>query len=326
MDIPLELVEAQNAVQWQLLALPGVTGVGIGFLERNGELLDEVALRVMVEDLAQIPAGIPETLAGFNVCLVEADIQPCGLPDAARYSEIAGGIKIGTVRGSGTLGAVAKDAAGTSLLGLTCFHVISNPSSTPDAVWQPDAPAIMIAGVPLPEADKLGDTLRVEFPRTPPLPFALERVSNVDGAAFSLDTGISTGRTVSPRIVGHNGGPSTLLPRLAATAQAEPGARVAKRGFVTGQTTGFIVGVNTTCRWTPGGQNTYLVEQYEIRSGSENPGLMFCDEGDSGAVIFLEGTQTAIGLLYGRSPSGTTAIANHIGNVERQLGITIVWS
>ena len=43
MEITAEMIAAKKLVEWPILALPGVVGVGIGMLEENGILHDEVA-------------------------------------------------------------------------------------------------------------------------------------------------------------------------------------------------------------------------------------------------------------------------------------------
>jgi hypothetical protein len=52
---------------------PGATGLGIGLRKQDGELSDKIAFRVMVEDPSQIPDGLPETLAGVDICVVEGE-------------------------------------------------------------------------------------------------------------------------------------------------------------------------------------------------------------------------------------------------------------
>ena len=50
-------------------------------------------------------------------------------------------------------------------------------------------------------------------------------------------------------------------------------------------------------------------------------GQPFSAAGDSGSLILERGTNRAIGLLFGGSPSHT--IANHIGDVLRALKVTL---
>ena len=83
MDIPDELVGAKEAVEFGLLALPGVVGVGLGMREEDGEVFDELAVRILVEDASQVPFGLPGDIAGVPVSVVESRIVPCGFPDTA---------------------------------------------------------------------------------------------------------------------------------------------------------------------------------------------------------------------------------------------------
>ncbi len=141
MDIPAQLIAAKNDAQITLMALPGVVGVSIGMREANGELFDELAVRVLVADAFAVPAGIPDTIGGVGVSIVEAHVEPCALPppDTARYPQIMGGIQITLPsKGAGTLGCVVQDANTGELLGLSCYHVAGDPNNTfPNTIWQP---------------------------------------------------------------------------------------------------------------------------------------------------------------------------------------------
>ncbi len=139
MDIPEELVEAKRVVELGLLGLPGFAGISLGMLEVDGELFDELAVRIYVEDAANVPPGLPEEIAGVGVCIVERNIEPCGLPDLARYDNLMGGVRIAQpLRGAGTLGAIVEDPATGETLGLSCHHVVGGPGE--DFVYQPTEP------------------------------------------------------------------------------------------------------------------------------------------------------------------------------------------
>ena len=74
MEITAEMIAAKKLVEWPILALPGVVGVGIGMLEENGVLHDEVAIRVYVTDISQVPQipfHILELMGGLRVCFIE---------------------------------------------------------------------------------------------------------------------------------------------------------------------------------------------------------------------------------------------------------------
>jgi hypothetical protein len=100
------------------------------------------------------------------------------------------------------------------------------------------------------------------------------------------------------------------------TAAAEIDMMVHKFGRTTSYTAGRVTSVDTD-----------VVVEYEtaefsfenqiIVRGANN--LMFSDSGDSGSIILQRGTNAAIGLLFGGSPSHT--IANHIANVLRSLRV-----
>src|SRR2546429_5959689 len=142
MDIPDELIDEVDALSPELISLPGVTGVGIGFREEDEEFFDELAVRVLVADASQVPDGIPETIAGVPVCVVEFPVEPLFAPDLTRYDHLPGGAQIQPVPfASGTLGAIVQDANG-DLVAFTCHHVSGKPG-TP--VCQPEPPAIPTA-------------------------------------------------------------------------------------------------------------------------------------------------------------------------------------
>ena len=100
------------------------------------------------------------------------------------------------------------------------------------------------------------------------------------------------------------------------TATAEIDMMVHKFGRTTSYTAGRVTSVDTD-----------VVVEYEtaefsfenqiIVRGANNQ--MFSDSGDSGSIILQRGTNAAIGLLFGGSPSHT--IVNHIGNVLRSLRV-----
>src|SRR5215470_89067 len=125
MDIPQELIDSVEAEVGGIYELTGVTGVGIGLREENGEPSDsdELAVWILVADLNDPPQGLPESVADLPVCLVEFPVEPLFAPDIQRYDPLLGGAQIEQApRAGGTLGAVALDNAG-NLVGLSCHHV-----------------------------------------------------------------------------------------------------------------------------------------------------------------------------------------------------------
>lgn len=64
MEIPVELIQNVYALAPTLTAIPGIVAVGAGFREENGELIDDLAVRVLVRDAFALPDGIPVAEAG----------------------------------------------------------------------------------------------------------------------------------------------------------------------------------------------------------------------------------------------------------------------
>ncbi len=329
MIIPPELIAAKNLVQWTILALPGVVGIGIGLREENGVLFDELAIRIDVSDKSQVPAGIPEEVGGVGVSIIETVIEPCALPDESRYNPIVGGIKIvKPSRGNGTLGAVVQDSATGELLGLSCFHVVGDVNANfPDTIWQPKEPNMIQGSTNIPPDDNIGRVVRVDFPQTQPLPFSPVLAGFCDAAVFTLVPALEQGRALSPGIVAQDA-PDILIDRITDTALATElpiGTEVRKRGFRTGLTEGIIIDASKTVQWTAGPPNSYIIDQVVVAGSSSNPAGMFLDVGDSGSVVLLKNAPTAVGLLWGRSHGGSRGIMSSIRNVESQLGVKMAW-
>ena len=201
MDVPPELIAAVNAAQWDILALPGVTGIGVGFREDSGQILEELAVRVYVADKSNVSPGIPDNIGGVAICLIEGSCTPVA-EDRGRYSPLVGGIRIEcALVGFGTLGAIVQDAQTGALLGLSAYHVTGDGQADfPYTIWQPQSP-IMVAGAPPPSpTDNIGRVIRFEFPRTPPLPSSSVLASALDASVIDLTAALNQGRGLSPAI------------------------------------------------------------------------------------------------------------------------------
>jgi hypothetical protein len=322
LDIPPEVIAAKDAVELALLQIPGVVGVGLGFREEDGELFDELAVRIHLADGVDPSPELPEQIAGVAVSFIPGSITPCGAPDIALHSELCGGIKISKPsKGFGTMGAIVQDTVTGRLLGLSCFHVVGGTADVfPDTIWQPTNPPLVV-GVPVPPDDNIGHVTRVEFPQTPTPTITPMFVGAADAAVFTLDEGLSHGRTLSAKILSDTGLPPNLVERISATAAATPGQLVRKRGFQTGVTTGFIIGAFTTFQWTAGAANMFVVQQLEIAGATSNPGGIFCVSGDSGSVVLDDATPTALGVLWGSKMGGQRGIMSTAQNVEFRLGV-----
>lgn len=344
MAITSELIAAVELAKWPILALPGVVGIGIGLREENGILLDEMAIRVHVSDISNVPSGIPEVVGGVGVCIIETNFityeEECCLSevseDNSRQNPIVGGVRIinPNSRGAGTLGVLVQDSETHEALGLSCAHVVKMIN---EEIWQPNHPPLVHSGN-IPQDDLIGCVDRIDFPKTQPLPFSPILMGLTDAGVFKLGPALDHGRSLSPAIIGHNA-PDILIDRITATAlPPQPledplnplKAQVRKRGFRTRLTEGRIIESHLTYQyqWTPGpSSNMYLIEQSCIEGirSEINPKGVFACAGDSGSVVLKVNEPTAVGLLWGGSHCGRRAIMSHICNVESQLKVNIVW-
>jgi hypothetical protein len=322
MEIPDQLLKINDDIAWDLLALPGVTSVEVGYRLDKGNEVEEPALRVSVASFRNIPKGIPDTVDEFAVSIYEANFDICSRSeDTDRYNEVAGGIRIvSDVADRGTMGAVVLDTNTESLyyngyLGLTCAHCVVDVNSPTggEGVWQPSRAS---SSDP---TEIIGYVTRYAFPRDPDDQGRF--ISNVDAAVFSL-----TERPFSRRIVGQNGGSDTLYERIIATRRVDnsKGAlgRVVKRGSTTRTTYGRIAAIGKRLTWSVmGATNCFLDDQIFIRSVSS---AEFAESGDSGSVVFYEGYEgdaIAIGLVVYKGPG--FAVASQIQNVENALKISL---
>jgi hypothetical protein len=342
MEIPFDLVAAKRAVEPDLLTLPGVTGMGIGLREERGQLLDELAVRVQVDDPRSIEAEIPSEIGGFPVCVVVRKIHPCVTPDTLRYPNMPGGDLRGGVQiknpqvAEGTIGVIVEDAATAELLGLTCYHVAGGPENDfPHTVWQPHNPPLVVGGA-ISHADNLGAVDRVDFPQTPPLPGSPILTGFVDAAVFHLDDATANGRSLSKGIVGQTPGGANLVDKVTATARSFVTQPVRKRGYRTLVTVGTVIANFWTVQWRVGGTNTWLIEQAEILADDPNPAQginpdgVFGLPGDSGSLVLDKSQPTAVGLLWGVNEpgefglrEGKIGMMSEIVNIETQLSVTV---
>lgn len=178
--------------------------------------------------------------------------------------------------------------------------------------------------------DNLGEVERVDFPRTPPLPFSPLQVGLTDAALIRLDVAAGAGRSPAPAIAGNGLGQANLVDAVTATADLDaPGwlpHRVRTRGFTTGTPVqGLAIRRFVTINWEPGGSDTYLMDQVEVLGDG-----IFGQPGDSGSLVLDAAVPTAVGLLWGRNkggfaPAGKFGYFSDIRAVQARLGFSTVW-
>lgn len=327
------LIAAVKQVELGLLALPGINGVGVGLREADGRIGSDIAVKILVEDAQDLPPGLPSSIAGTDVCIVERRYVPLVNPDRRRYQQLRGGICIEHPDfGLGTMGAIVQDltvVGATARLGLSCFHVAGGPGSAfPQTVWQAQSPPIL--GFPSPPPahdDHLGGVVRAVFPNTRAPTVAPLFFDTVDAAVFELrDPLVQPPRMLSAAIIGQDEQASPLSLRITATRDPVLGDEVSKRGAATRVTHGRVVAPYMSAAWKAHsltGDRVILASMEILRNSDLTPGP-FADESDSGALVvdrFSPGT--ALGLLWG-GDQNNWSLMTPIKTVESRLKISFV--
>jgi hypothetical protein len=309
MDAPPEMVAALESNRNQILSINGVQGVDIGFTEPDGTPTEDLAIRVLVPDLSNPPAGIPETVDGFQVTIIQRDIQLT--QDLTRHDPVQGGISVGRGTGfasAGTLGAVVLDAASRELRGLSNKHVLCDPLlGQPFAVGDDiQQPAPNTGASP---ANHLGTLAAFSQPTPilPPLPPSLPL--GFDAAICTIDrTATATIADIGP---------------VNGTAIAHPNDVVSKRGSSSLLTHGIVNGYRGAMEIL-GRPDFFRQETFEIRVDSSNS-TGFSKGGDSGSVVVLDTTGEIVGLLWGGTTDGAFGYASDIESIAVDLGISLFW-
>jgi hypothetical protein len=328
MEIPNELIDAVQALAPGLIALDGVNSVGVGFRQDGDDVVEELAVRVLVADANDVPAEVPEEVDGVRVCKIESPVEPLVLPDTTRYTQLPGGAQIAQAPlAVGTLAAIVQDSVSGDRLGLTNHHVAGDAGTT---LWQPTAPAVIAGGPPPDLADAIGVTSVFESPATQTIPTPAGPLlllgRDIDAATIATQIAIDKGRTLSAELL-DTGGP------VASTQAPAVGQFIKKRGSQSGLTRGQIIGMSLAVQWNfgqpPPGHAYYMASQYDIWVNiAQHPDRVFSRGGDSGSLVLLDDdSHTAVGLLWGGNPAGgPLAVMCDITHVEKRLGVIVAWS
>ena len=299
--------EAQRQFIDQLLEIPGVHGVGIGYKEVGGELTDQLALVVRVYNKLPEAAVDPHEMIPAKVTFysraydeevtIVTDVQerarpveyPCIADDAlgVRVRPIPGGYSIrqpGT--GGGTLGGWVWDELNDQVVLLSNNHVLGSTAGAD--VIQPSSGSA--------PADHFADVVR-----TGTLDATIAAPIDTDDVELAIE-GVG--------------------PAVYEVAPATVGMQVEKSGQTTEHTTGQVV----------------LVDYISYHYGSTNDFEVHPDHGqdrfayfgDSGSLI-VERTHPSgsswkrvVGLLWGGDPLVGNCYAHEIEDVFEDLDLTTV--
>ena len=266
--------------------------------------------------LAKHPVSVASTLGGVPV-----DVEVTG-PIAAVKAPGGGGtttatgptsrftrpVPIGISTGNagecsaGTIGARVKDRSG-HVFALSNNHVYALENKAPlgSQVLQP---GLYDTGCAFSATNVIGTLSAFS-----PIAFSTS-ASNVVDAAIAATTTANLGNSTP---AGGYGTPSS------ATLTATVGMAVQKYGRTTSLTTGSVTAVNGIVNVGYGAGTARFVNQVIVESSKP-----FLKAGDSGSLLVTRNTAAnPVGLMFAAGSSGKYAIANPIGPVLSQLGVTI---
>lgn len=314
-----ELIKVQEAHEADLLAKPGVHGVGIGYKSIGGQVTDQIAIVILVDRKLS-----PENLRAEDIVPPSVGGVPTDVIEQARFepatqvmlaSEIDNRVQRPLIGGcaisadpppvtpppgqfvAGTLGGFASNIPDSPVLqfevGISCNHVLGPLAQGPKRtnVLQP-------AGGP--KVSEL--TMSVNDPQM-----------GVDAAGF---TGLVAGVSYSRNVLDLGAITGSHYVDL-----SDVGKNVYKSGINSRTTTGGLRFINLTVQVDVHGTLVWFEHQLGIIGA-------FADFGDSGSFVLLPDPTGpnlfyVIGLLMSKSVGDgpTNGVANNIRNVETALGI-----
>jgi len=318
------LFEIKERAAAVFMAMPGVTGVGIGGRLRDGRPTGEVVLKVFVarkRPARELSPGelLPERFEGVAVDVSElgeseleagppATPRPPGSPqvpmsqrDFGKYRPLVGGARLQvdlTGASGGTLGCFLRHATDPNrIFALTNFHPLSVRSPGGQQVLRAPVKNSTRVGQPTNEASSTkccSDQFGV---------FAAgSRDTTRDAALVQLDPGTQWLAEVAG--IGRLTGTHDITVAEAAT-QTYP---VRKRGQRTRLTGGVVEAINTT--HTTGGvtrTNVTVVRPNPNPAVGPNDITFFNDQGDSGSVV-VNDAREVVTLHYAGSRDATNKV------------------
>jgi hypothetical protein len=287
-----------------------VVGIGIGHKLVKGRSTGDHSIRFYVErkiDKKVIPKSfrLPKRVGNVGTDVIETGrfvvLQP---PQRRRMRPVRPGCSIGCQPKIGhlmaaTFGAiVAKDGKHYVL---SNNHVLANENKLPigSPIFQPGLRDKNAPGKD--RIAKLSHFIRLN----------VHGSNEVDCAIARLAKKTKWNAAVLPRVNKLKSG----IPIPAAANMA-----VEKIGRATGYTTGKIEDVSVTVKVDYGLGTLTFIDQILISGDGKKP---FSGGGDSGSLVVDRKSKRPVGLLFGGG-TGRFAVANHLSDVLKHLGVTII--
>ena len=330
-----QATQVKEQAKDELLSLPNVVGVGIGYKTVGQVKTMEMSIVVMVQrklpKVALSPeALIPSQVAGVNVDVIQVGEIRAQASRTERVRPAPGGVSLGHYKiTAGTLGCVVRDRSTNLRLILSNNHVLANSNdATPgDAILQPG---------PVDGGSPANDTIAT-LERFCPIDFGSEPGDcSLAGSYASLGNAIAALLGSKHRLDVYRSNPQAInlvdaavarpvndgdvldeileIGTVQGTLEATLGMPLRKSGRTTGFTTGEVTLLNATISVSYGTGKTARFEN-QIVAGAMSQG------GDSGSLV-VHGTELkAVGLLFAGSNQST--IINPIQAVLDCLQVSI---
>ncbi|MFI0374062.1 hypothetical protein ACH35V_39905 [Actinomadura sp. 1N219] len=325
MEIPPEVLAARELLEGPLLATGVITGIDFGVRDEEQPDPDDLALRVFVADLDDVPFEVQVALAGFPFPVVFLQrvfvFTQTTLPDTGIHRPLRGGYSIAAARfqltdadvHTGTLGAIVTDTLDPTITyGLSNYHVLCYDLGrrVGDEIIQPEPePFGRVQG------DHAGTLSDWSFPEDTP-------EGPADAAIFRVDVG------ALPEIEG--------IGPVGGAIGVQHAMLVTKRGKTTGRTFGWTSGVRGSYPinrpqlppvGTPPSTRRKLTDQIQIHVDFPHS-IVWSESGDSGSVVIGDGNGV-VGLHWAsgfdpEEPGNPMryGLATPAITVERVLGIS----
>jgi len=343
-DSAVALLELLVRARRTLGRLPHVTGVGLGWREKCGEISNELALRVYVRQKVarvELPQShtVPADYGGLLTDVVPAfTVVPASTATATMQhssrAPLQPGITISNLRGMLPEQAAGPHQSGMGTLG---FFALANGIRRREVVLVSNRHVLMAhgagSGSPIyaPVFSRRGETSLVHAGTLDPIaeikdegaeqnhPF---RYNGEPDENYFVDCA-TAGLLAEPASpTGNNGIPAPVVRGVARMhpldALGHRAPRVRKFGGASGITQGRVVDVAAPVENSNGPQRQHNI----VIRGTDG---FFVSPGDSGAMVLDEHDQ-AIGMVWGRSDHDPNiAYACHIHPVLDRLGVTLMY-
>lgn len=304
-------LEALRHARRAVLAFEGVRGVDYGVARKEGEALEERAVRFHVavkRSTRELKASqvLPKRIRGVRCDVLQAKYAPHTQSPRSPVDPLVAGVSVGTLphRQTGTLGAFVRAIDTGDVCALSNWHVFAGSSSAAagDAIVQP---GLRDAGLTDPR--KIGELMRWT-----------DLSHGIDAAIAKL-------------VVDHRSETFGQTLRIKSIAFADVGMLIEKAGAVSGLTHAVVDGVEGSYQinYEGYGDGERWMDGIHLVADPSSPDAEISLGGDSGSLWIERSTGAAIGLHFAGEdhlgPTASYALAHPIARVLAALHVALLY-